>query len=71
MNIHLLRIYGLENRITIKQMANELRISQTHLHNILSYKRMPSSKLALKIEEYTNHQIKAVDLLYPKDNSGK
>jgi plasmid maintenance system antidote protein VapI len=67
-NIHILRIYCLENKITIKQLAKNVKISETQLHNIVRYKSKPSPKLALRIEEYTNHEIKAVDLLYPDKN---
>lgn len=47
-------------------MALDLGITEVHVYNIWGYKNIPSPKLAMKIEEYTNHEIKAIDLLYPK-----
>jgi plasmid maintenance system antidote protein VapI len=66
-NIHILRIYCLEKKMTIKKLAKDINISETQIHNIIKYKNIPSPKLALRIEEYTNHEIKAIDLLYPKN----
>jgi len=68
MNIHLIKIYSLSKKIPIRKMAKDLGVSTTHIQNIIAKKGNPSPKLAKKIEEYTNGEVKAIDLLYPKDD---
>ena len=67
MNIHLIKIYSLQNKIPIRKIAKDLGVSNTHIYNITAKKGNPSPKLAKKIEEYTHGEIKAIDLLWPKD----
>lgn len=66
MNIHILKKYCNEHKITSRILALDLGITEVHVYNIWGYKNIPSPKLAMKIEKYTNHEIKAIDLLYPK-----
>lgn len=46
-----------------RSMAYGLRISLHHLLQIAKYKRCPSIKLAIEIEEYTKGVVNAWDLL--------
>ena len=68
MNIHPIKIYSLQNKIPILKIAKDLGVSAEHIHNIIAKKSIPSPKLAKRIEEYTNCEIKAIDLLYPKND---
>ena len=67
MNIHILKIYSLEKKIPMRKIAKDLGVSVTHIQNIITKKGNPSPKLAKKIEEYTRGEVKAIDLLYPKN----
>ena len=67
MNKHILKIYSFEREIPINKLAKQLDISRSHLYNIIKRRVGVSPKLAKKIEEYTNGEVKAIDLLYPKD----
>ncbi|MCL4322581.1 MAG: helix-turn-helix domain-containing protein [Deltaproteobacteria bacterium] len=71
MNKHILKIYIFKQEISITELAKQLGISRSHLYNIIKCRVGISPRLAKKIEEYTHGEIKAMDLLYPKDNSDK
>ena len=68
MNIHILKKYCNAHKITNRILAKDLGITEVHIYNICGYKNKPSLKLAKKIEEYTNGEVKAIDLLYPKND---
>ena len=55
--------------LTSRILARDLGITEVHVYNIWGYKSKPSLKLAKKIEEYTHGEVKAIDLLYPKNDS--
>ena len=58
-----------EKGLTITELAREFGITTTHLSMILSGKRFPSRKLALKISEKTG--ISPINLLYSIDSEHK
>ena len=68
MNKHILKIYSFERDIQINKLAKQLDISRSHLYNIIKHRVGVSPKLAKKIEEYTHGEVKAIDLLYPKND---
>ncbi len=68
---HILKIYSFEQDIPISKLAEQLGISRSHLYNIIKRRVGISPKLAKKIEEYTHGEVKAIDLLYPKNGSNK
>jgi len=49
-------------RINQRKLAKELGIHHVHLNAILKKRTRPSIPLALKIEKYTDGEIKARDL---------
>ena len=55
-----------EKGLTITELAREFGITTAHLSMILSGKRFPSRKLALKISEKTG--IPLINLLYSIDS---
>ena len=69
MNIHILKKYCNTHMLTSRILARDLGITEVHVYNIWGYKSKPSLKLAKKIEEYTHGEVKAIDLLYPKNDS--
>ncbi|MHB1663939.1 MAG: YdaS family helix-turn-helix protein [bacterium] len=71
MKKHILKIYSFEQNISITKLAEDLGISRSHIYNIIKYRVGLSPKLAKKIEEYTNGEIKAIDLLYPINSEDK
>jgi plasmid maintenance system antidote protein VapI len=58
-----LKIWLVTNRIKIKDFANELGVTRTHLGEIMSGRRNIGTSLAKLIELKTNAQVKADDLL--------
>jgi transcriptional regulator with XRE-family HTH domain len=54
-----LRVWLWENKLTTVHFAERLECNRCHLAQIASYKRMPSLKLARKIEQETRGQVKA------------
>ena len=68
MNIHILKKYCNTHMLTSRILARDLGITEVHVYNIWGYKSKPSLKLAKKIEEYTHGEVKAIDLLYPKND---
>lgn len=58
-----LRIYLFKNKITIKDFAELLGCSRTHLGEIIHGRRKIGSSLAQLIEIKTNGEVKAEELL--------
>ena len=61
-NQHIIRTYCLNHNLPISKLAKQIGITKTHLFNIIWGKNYPSRGLALKIEEVTNGEVKALDL---------
>ena len=67
MKIHPLKIYSLENKITLKEIAKMLNKTTVTIYRISEYKTKPSPKLAKEIHNLT--KIPILDLLYPNENN--
>lgn len=65
MNKHILKIYCFKHDISITTLAKDLGVTRSHLYNVIKYIHGVSPGLAKKIEEYTNGEVKATDLLFP------
>jgi plasmid maintenance system antidote protein VapI len=65
-NNHVIRSYCLNKHISISEFAKRVGKSKTHIFNIIWGKSKSSDELALKIEEATNGEIKAIDLTKSK-----
>ncbi len=48
-----------------KVVAENLGISTSYLSEILTGKKKPTIELAQRIEEYTNNEVRRLDVLYP------
>lgn len=59
------------NKMTIGDMAQKIGMSREHLGKIVSGKQIPSVKTARKIEEGTEGQVSAIELLMLDDKSKK
>lgn len=59
-----LKKYLDNKRLTYAEFANQLGIHTHSLHNVVYGKKKPSLDLAVKIEELTDGEITAKDLLY-------
>lgn len=55
--------------LTIKQFATILDIDRSYLNLIILGHRIPSKKLALRIEKATKGKIKAIDLIFPEESN--
>lgn len=53
-----LRDYLHVNRLTVKEMADRLRYTRTHLSMIVNGKAFPSPRLAEDIEKFTEGKVK-------------
>lgn len=62
--MHPLAIYRKEKGLTQQDLAERLGIHKVYLALIETYKKTPSTKLALKIEQLTG--VGRLDVLYPK-----
>lgn len=58
-----LKIYLIENHITIKEFAERIGYSRSQVSNIINGASRPSKRLIRTIEEATNGEVKAEDLL--------
>lgn len=67
MGKHVLERYLFEKGLTKKEFAEELDIDRNHLHSIISGRRQPSVKLAMKIEKLTGREILKEKLLFPEE----
>lgn len=59
--------YLWRNKISRTDFAVQIKISRSHLQQILSRKRNPSVKLAKKIEEITDGKVTKEEVLFPED----
>lgn len=64
-----LREYLFRMRITQVDFAKKLGISRGHLGQIIAGTKHPSRKLAKNIEDITNGQVTAVELLFPDEKT--
>ena len=53
--------------ISIKDMAEQIGCSRCHLNLIVNGKSSPGFPLAIKIEKYTNGEVKCMDLIKRSD----
>ena len=51
------------NKFTLKEMAESIGCSYSHLHHIMSKTVRPSYEFAKRIEKYTKGKIKAVEIM--------
>ncbi len=58
-----LKLYLVENRISITDFSKQIGCSRMHLNDIVNDKRKCGKSLALLIELKTNGQVKAEELL--------
>lgn len=58
-----LRIYLIKNHISIKDFAERIKYSRSQISNILNGASKPSKRLMITIEQATNGEVKAEDLL--------
>lgn len=58
-----LKIYLVMNKMTIKEFAEKVEYSRNQISNIINGTSKPSKRLAKVIEEATNGEVKAEDLL--------
>jgi plasmid maintenance system antidote protein VapI len=65
-NHHIIRTYCFNHQISVSEFAKLVGKSKTHIFNIIWGKSKTSDKLALKIEEVTNGEIKASELTKSK-----
>jgi DNA-binding transcriptional regulator YdaS (Cro superfamily) len=57
--------YLTKHRKTMLQIADDVGVHYTHISRIVGGKRVPSSAVALKIEQATDGQVTIRELLYP------
>lgn len=50
-------------KLTLKDLARALDITPLHLSKVMKMKHVPSIELAMRIQEYTNNQVDAVELM--------
>lgn len=58
-----LREYLFRKRITVKDFAEKIDYSRTHMSEIVNMKRKPTKKLARAIEKATNGEVTVEELL--------
>lgn len=58
-----LKLYLAENRMTIKEFCEKIGYSRNQISGIVNEKLKPSIRLAKVIEEATNGEVKAEELL--------
>lgn len=58
-----LRTWLFKNRISLRQFAKKIDYNFSYLSLIMNYKKVPSEKLAAKIEEGTNGAVKGQQLI--------
>lgn len=66
-----LKIYLVENKITITDFCESIGCSRTHLGEIMNGRRKIGSSLAKLIEIKTNGQVTAQELLEGEPNKAK
>jgi DNA-binding transcriptional regulator YdaS (Cro superfamily) len=63
-----LGLYLYKNKITVKKFSEILECSRPHLSDIIHGRRIAGKRLAKDIEEATEGQVKAKDLLKKKSH---
>jgi transcriptional regulator with XRE-family HTH domain len=58
-----LKIYLVKNRMTIKEFCEKIGYSRNQISGIINGKLRPSKRLAKVIQDATNGEVKAEDLL--------
>ena len=58
-----LKLYLVKNRITIKEFCEKIGYSRNQISGIANGKLTPSKRLAKTIEQATNGEVKAEDLM--------
>lgn len=59
--------YLFKNNLPVKKLAAELKISVSYLYQLIRKERRPSLELALRIEQYTQGEVSAKELLEKKE----
>ena len=62
-----LREYLFLKRMTVKEFSEIVECSRNHISQIINSGTKPSKRLAKDIERATNGEVKAEDLLNPKE----
>jgi len=58
-----LRTYLFNNRLSVKEFAEKLHCSRTHMSAVMNGRLKPSIRLAASIERETNGEVKIKELL--------
>lgn len=53
--------------LSLKDLADDLQITQRHLREIAEGRNKPGSRLAKRIEEVTKGKVTRLEALYPED----
>jgi DNA-binding transcriptional regulator YdaS (Cro superfamily) len=61
-----LREWLFRKKITQTKLAKEVGVSKQYMYLVCSNKHRVSSKLALKIEKFTNGEVTAEELVFPE-----
>lgn len=59
--------YLFRNKMSKTQFAKNLGVTRTYIHDIIAKRRTPRPKLARKIEEVAEGQVKKEQLMFPED----
>ena len=60
----LLKEWQKKNRWNNRKLAEELDIDESYLSCVVNFHRVPSRKLAIKIEKFTSGEVTATELLF-------
>lgn len=66
-----LRTWLFKNRISLRQFAKKIDYNFSYLSLVMNYKRVPSEKLAMKIEEETQGTVKGQALIKKCEKAAK
>jgi plasmid maintenance system antidote protein VapI len=61
---HSLKDYMKQNNITVVRAAAELNVSRQHIYDMLRGDAYPSRKLALRIEDWSQGELKKEGLIF-------
>lgn len=61
-----LKLYLVKNRLTVKEFAEKIEYSRNQISGIVNGKLRPSNRLAKLIEQATNGEVTAEELLKEK-----